>query len=331
MKNLVDLEVPRVGLGCMGMSEFYGPTDEAESLKTLHAAFDIGYRHFDTSDMYGRGHNEELLGRFVRELGARRKDALIASKFGIYRDPDDKYSLLLSGKRAYVQRACEASLRRLKVECIDLYYVHRRDPETPIEETIEAMADLVKEGKIGAIGLCEVSVDTLRRAHRVHPVSALQNEYSLWTRDVEGGMLSVCQELDVSLVAYSPLGRGFLTGKLKKSDVEAADPASDFRVKLPRFQGDNFDRNYQLVEQLKALSDQVGFTPSQLALAWLLHQYDKLHVIPGTKRLRYLADNFSAKDIKLEVAALQALGAIFNPAAIVGERYPEAILRGTNI
>ncbi|WP_071871820.1 aldo/keto reductase [Atopomonas hussainii] len=328
---LAGKSVPAVGLGCMGMSEFYGATDDQQSLQTLQAAYDMGYRHFDTSDMYGRGHNEGLLGRFMTQLGSRRDDIVLASKFGIYRDPADKYTLLIDGSRDYVKRACEASLQRLNVDCIDLYYVHRRDPNTPIEETMQALAELVQEGKIKAIGLSEVSVETLRRAHAVHPVAALQSEYSLWTRDLEQDMLPALRELGVALVAYSPLGRGFLTGSLSKEQLSQSNADSDFRAKLPRFQGENFDRNMQLVEALSQLSDELGFTPAQLALAWLLEQYDDLHVIPGTKRIKYLTGNFAAQDVQLSPAHLAMLDELFAPHAVAGLRYPEAILKGTNI
>lgn len=328
---LANKSVPAVGLGCMGMSEFYGETDDAQSLDTLHAALELGYRHFDTSDMYGRGHNEELLGKFVKQLGPRRDEILLATKFGIYRDPSDKYNLLIDGSREYVKKACEASLKRLNTDCIDLYYVHRRDPNTPIEETISAMAELVQEGKIKAIGLSEVSVETLRKAHAVHPIAALQSEYSLWSRDLEEDILPVLKNLNIALVAYSPLGRGFLTGAITKQHIEQASADSDFRAKLPRFQGENLDSNLQLVRALEELSQELKCTPAQLALAWLLEQYDNLHVIPGTKRIKYLKGNFAAQDIKLDVAACAMLGKIFAPQAIAGKRYPDAILKGTNI
>lgn len=331
MKFLTDRNMPAVGLGCMGMSEFYGQIDDARSLETLHAALDIGYRHFDTADMYGRGHNEELLGKFISQIGQRRQQVLVASKFGIYRDPNDKYTLMVSGKRDYVKKACEASLKRLRVDYIDLYYVHRRDPDTPIEETVGALADLVKDGKIGAIGLSEVAPATLRKAHAVHPIAALQSEYSLWSRNIEQEALPVCRELGIAVVAYSPLGRGFLTGKLDKAQITGADAASDFRAKLPRFQGENFDRNLELVKRLEDVSAEVGCTPAQLALAWLLQQYEHLHVIPGTKRVAYLAGNFAAKDIGLDEATSALLTSLFDPSAVWGERYPEAILQGTNL
>jgi aryl-alcohol dehydrogenase-like predicted oxidoreductase len=323
--------VPAVGLGCMGMSEFYGETDDARSLATLEAALDLGYRHFDTSDMYGSGHNEELLGKFIKRIGAKRQDVLIASKFGIYRDPSDKYKLLIEGSRDYVKKACEASLKRLNVEQIDLYYVHRRDPNTPIEETVGALAELVKEGKIGAIGLSEMSPETLRKAHAVHPIAALQSEYSLWSRDLEQTMLPLCEQLGIALVAYSPLGRGFLTGKLDKNQIQQSDAAADFRTKLPRFQGENFDHNLELVKTLEKMSAELGCSTAQLALAWLLDQYANLHVIPGTKRIAYLQGNFSAQDVQLDAAASAMLGKIFDPSAIAGKRYPDAILQGTNL
>nr|WP_298138792.1 aldo/keto reductase [uncultured Pseudomonas sp.] len=330
-RTLANKSVPAVGLGCMGMSEFYGETDDAQSLETLHAALDLGYRHFDTSDMYGRGHNEELLGKFIKQLGSRRDEILLATKFGIYRDPADKYNLLIDGSREYVKKACEASLKRLNTDCIDLYYVHRRDPNTPIEETVGALAELVQEGKIKAIGLSEVSVETLRKAHAVHPIAALQSEYSLWSRDLEEHTLPVLEELNIALVAYSPLGRGFLTGAITKEHIEQASADSDFRAKLPRFQGENLDANLQLVKALEELSSELGCTSAQLALAWLLDQYENLHVIPGTKRIKYLEGNFTAQQIQLDAAASAMLGKIFAPQAIAGKRYPDAILKGTNI
>lgn len=328
---LANKSVPAVGLGCMGMSEFYGETDDAQSLETLHAALDIGYRHFDTSDMYGSGHNEELLGKFIKQLGGKRDQLLLATKFGIYRNPSDKYNLLIDGSKEYVKKACEASLKRLGVEHIDLYYVHRRDPHTPIEETVGALAELVKEGKIGAIGLSEVSVETLRRAHAVHPIAALQSEYSLWTRDLESETLPVLEELGVALVAYSPLGRGFLTGAISKEEIAKADSSNDFRAKLPRFQGENLEHNLELVKALEQLSREYQCSTAQLALAWLLEQYDNLHVIPGTKRVKYLAGNFAALELRLDAAVSAILGKIFDPQAIAGKRYPDAILKGTNI
>lgn len=331
MKYLSDARIPSIGLGCMGMSEFYGETVDAQSLETLHAALDIGYRHFDTSDMYGRGHNEELLGKFLSQIGGRRQEVLLATKFGIYRDPADKYNLLVSGKADYVKSACEASLKRLGVDYIDLYYVHRRDINTPIEETVGAMADLVKEGKIGAIGLSEVSVETLKKAHAVHPIAALQSEYSLWTRDVESEILPLCEQLGIAFVAYSPLGRGFLTGKIDKAQLQSTDASVDFRAKLPRFQGENFDQNMELVRKLEQRAAELECSPSQLALAWLLDQSENLHVIPGTKRVPYLAANYAALNIKLDAATRALLGQVFDPNMIAGRRYPDAILKGTNL
>jgi aryl-alcohol dehydrogenase-like predicted oxidoreductase len=331
MKYLNNTRIPTIGLGCMGMSEFYGETLDTQSLETLHAALDIGYRHFDTSDMYGRGHNEELLGKFLAQIGGRRQEILLATKFGIYRDPSDKYNLLISGKADYVTAACDASLKRLGVDYIDLYYVHRRDINTPIEETVGAMADLVKAGKIGAIGLSEVSVETLKKAHAVHPISALQSEYSLWSRDVENEILPLCEEMGIAFVAYSPLGRGFLTGKIDKEQLSATDASIDFRAKLPRFQGENFDRNMALVHKLEERAAAMGCTPSQLALAWLLDQYSNLHVIPGTKRISYLTANYAALNVKLDAATSDLLGQMFDPAMIAGRRYPDAILKGTNL
>ena len=323
--------VKAVGLGCMGMSEFYGDRNDAESLETLNAALEMGYNHFDTADMYGQGHNEQLVGSFVKDLGAKRDDVVIASKFGIRRDPNDKYNLIIDNTKKYVKEACEASLKRLNLETIDLYYMHRRNPETPIEEPMEALAELVKEGKIRGIGLSEVSTETLKRAHAVHPVAALQSEYSLWTRGVEEDILPVCDELGISFVAYSPLGRGFLTGGISKSDIQQADVNKDFRAKLPRFQDENIDKNLELVEKVKSISTDLNCTPAQIALAWLLKQYDNLHVIPGTKRVKYLADNFGALNVELDVSIMDSLNNIFSMDNVFGERYPEAILAGTNL
>jgi aryl-alcohol dehydrogenase-like predicted oxidoreductase len=324
-------QVPAVGLGCMGMSEFYGETNDDDSLKTLQAAFDLGYRHFDTSDMYGRGHNEELLGRFIKSLGSLRQDITVASKFGIYRDPDDKYKLLVSGRREYVKQACEASLKRLQVEVIDLYYVHRRDSQTPIEETMGALAELVQEGKIKAIGLSEVSAETLRKAHRVHPVAALQSEYSLWSRGVEREILPTCRELGIAFVAYSPLGRGFLTGAIDQRFLNQMDKSSDFRAKLPRFQQENLQTNLNLVEVLKGYANEVGCSPAQLALAWILQQGADMHVIPGTKRIKYVQDNFQALHLNPDRRIVNEIAKAFPVGAAAGERYPDEILKGVNL
>ena len=330
-RSIANKSVAAVGLGCMGMSEFYGDRNDPESLKTLHAALDMGYNHFDTADMYGAGHNEELVGQFAKELGSKRDDVVIASKFGIRRDPNDKYNLIIDNTKAYVKAACEASLKRLNVETIDIYYMHRRNANTPIEEPMEALAELVKEGKIKSIGLSEVSIETLERASKVHHVEALQSEYSLWSRDVEQTILPACKALGTNFVAYSPLGRGFLTGGITKADIQQADVNKDFRAKLPRFQEENIVKNLELVAKVQELSKELNCTPAQLSLAWLLKQYDNLHVIPGTKRVKYLGDNFGALQVDLSPKIITTLSSIFSSDNIYGARYPQAILDGTNL
>ena len=307
-----------MGLGCMGMSEFYGPADEAESRATLEMAVDRGIRFLDTADFYGAGKNEELLSDILRR---RRKEIVLATKFGFIRDPaapDDPTRRRLNGKPEYVRSACEVSLRRLKVDVIDLYYQHRVDPSTPIEETVGAMAQLVKEGKVRALGLSEAPVDIIRRAAAVHPIAALQNEYSLWTRDPEDGPLQTCHALGISLVAYSPLGRGFLTGQLRTPDDFAPD---DFRRNNPRFQGENFQKNLRLVEKVGALAKQKGCTPGQLALAWVMAQGDDVVPIPGTKRRKYLEENLGALDVRLTPEDLAGIEAVFPKGAVSGARY----------
>lgn len=317
------LSVSALGLGCMGMSEFYGPTDETQSLATLDRALEIGVTHFDTADMYGSGHNERLLARF---LAGKRDRVVVATKFGIVRQPG-QYARTIDTSPAYVKAACEASLSRLGIEVIDLYYAHRRNPDIPIEDTVGAMADLVKEGKVRALGLSEVSADTLRRAHAVHPISAVQSEYSLWTRDVEAEVLPTCRELGVSLVAYSPLGRGMLTGAIAKTDDLAE---GDFRRANPRFQGANMEANQHLVDKVRALAAAKGCTPGQVALAWLLAQGGDILPIPGTKRIKYLEDNVAAAAVTLTAAELAALDAALPPGAAAGERYPTEGMKGLN-
>lgn len=317
------LSVAAIGLGCMGMSEFYGPTDDVQSLATLERALELGVTHFDTADMYGSGHNEQLLGRF---LAGKRDRVVVATKFGIVRQPG-VYARTIDNSPAYVQAACEASLKRLGIETIDLYYVHRRNPDVPVEDLVGAMADLVRQGKVRALGLSEVSGDTLRRAHAVHPIAAVQSEYSLWTRDVEGDVLPVCRDLGVSLVAYSPLGRGMLTGAIAKTDDLAE---GDFRRMNPRFQGANMDANQHLVDKVRALAAAKDCTPGQVALAWLLAQGSNILPIPGTKRIAYLEDNVGAAAIALTADEVAQLNAALPPGAASGERYPSEGMKGLN-
>jgi len=317
------LEVSALGLGCMGMSEFYGEGDEAESLATIVHALDEGVTFLDTADMYGYGRNEELVGRAVR---GRRHEVVLATKFGVVRD-DDPAKRGINGKPDYVRSACEASLRRLGVDTIDLYYQHRVDPSTPIEETVGAMASLVQEGKVRYLGLSEAAPETIRRACAVHPIAALQTEYSLWTRDPEDGLLQTCRELGVGFVAYSPLGRGFLTGTITRFDDFAPD---DFRRHSPRFQGENFAKNLDLVEKVKEIAREKGCTPSQLALAWLLAQGDDVAPIPGTKRRTYLDENIGALDVELTPADLARIDAAAPRGVAMGERYPAQTMASLN-
>ena len=282
-----------VGLGCMGMSEFYGAGDEAESIATIHRSIELGFRFLDTADAYGCGDNEILVGKAIRD---RRDQAFVATKFAIVRDRNDPARRGISGKPEYVKSSCEASLKRLGVETIDLYYQHRVDPQTPIEETVGAMAQLVREGKVRFLGLSEASPATIRRAHTIHPITALQTEYSLWTRDPEDGVLATTRELGMAFVAYSPLGRGFLTGQIKKFEDLARD---DFRRISPRFQGDNFRKNLDLVARVEQIAKEKNCTNGQLALAWLLAQGDDIIPIPGTKRRKYLEENIAAINVHL--------------------------------
>jgi aryl-alcohol dehydrogenase-like predicted oxidoreductase len=312
------LQISRLGLGCMGMSEFYGPADEAESRATLELAVDRGISFLDTADFYGAGKNEELLADI---LGRRRKEIVLATKFGIRRDPaspSDATRRTLSGKPEYVRSACEASLRRLKVDVIDLYYLHRVDPATPIEETVGAMGQLVKEGKVRALGLSEAPAEIIQRAAKVHPIAALQSEYSLWTRDPEDGPLQACRSLGITLVPYSPLGRGFLTGQIRTPADFAPD---DFRRNNPRFQGENFQKNLTLVEKVSALAGRKGCSPGQLALAWVMAQGEDVVPIPGTKRRKYLEENLGALDVRLTREDLAGIEAAFPRGAVSGARY----------
>ena len=319
------LVVSEQGLGCMGMSEFYGATDETESIATLNRALDLGIDFFDTSDAYGPYKNEELVGRVFR---TRRDEVIIATKFGIRRDPNDPTVRSIDGRPEYVREACDASLKRLGIECIDLYYQHRVDTNVPIEETVGAMGRLVEAGKVRYLGLSEAASDTIRRAHAVHPISALQTEYSLWSRDPEDEILATVRELGIGFVAYSPLGRGFLTGKFKTiDDLEA----NDFRRYSPRFQGDNFAKNLELVARVTEIAAEKGVTAGQLALAWVLTQSEDIVPIPGTKRRRYLEENASASEIKLTDGDIAHLDELAPKDAAAGTRYPEAMMRFVNM
>jgi aryl-alcohol dehydrogenase-like predicted oxidoreductase len=313
-------EVSALGLGCMGMSEFYGARDEAESIATIHAALDQGLDFLDTADVYGPYTNEALVGRAI---AGRRDEVVLATKFGFVRDPDDPTKREIDGSPERVREACDASLQRLGVDAIDLYYLHRADARVPIEDTIGAMADLVRAGKVRWIGLSEVGPDTLARACSVHPVAALQSEYSLWTRDPEDGVLDACRRLGVGFVAYSPLGRGFLSGAIRSPDDFEDD---DYRRKSPRFQGENFARNLALVDTVTAIARGKGATPAQLALAWVLAQGEDIVPIPGTKRRKYLNENIAALAIELSADDLFAIESAFPRGAVQGPRYTAAMM-----
>lgn len=323
-RTIANRQVSALGLGCMGMSEFYGATDAAQSLRTLDAAYDAGVTLFDTAESYGNGDNERLLGRF---LANKRQGAQVATKFGIVREPG-RYERRIDNSPAYIRQAVEGSLARLGSETIDLYYVHRIDPHAAVlEETIGTLADLVGEGKVRAIGLCEVTPATLRRAAAVHPIAAVQSEYSLWTRDPEDGLLDACAELGTAFCAYSPLGRGFLTGKFDAATPLAPD---DFRSFNPRFTGQNLQANLKIAETVRRLAAQKGCTPAQLALAWLLAQGEHVIPIPGTKREAYLRENLGAVDLTLTPVEVAAIGAALPPGIAAGQRYSAEGMKGLN-
>jgi len=320
-RALGKLPVSAMGLGCMGMSEFYGPADEAEAIATIHRALDLGVTLLDTADMYGPYTNEELVGRAIR---GRRNQVVLATKCGIVRDPNDRALRGINGRPEYIRSACDGSLRRLGVDHVDLYQLHRVDPQVPIEESVGAMAELVRAGKTRFIGLSEAGPETLRRAHATHPITSLQTEYSLWSRDPEEVILPTCRELGIGFMPYSPLGRGFLSGRIRRFEDLAPD---DFRRYSPRLQGENFAKNLTLVARVEEIANAKGCTAAQLALAWVLAQGDDVVPIPGTKRRSYLEENLGALSVQLSAEDLARLDAACPPGAAAGLRYPEAMMQ----